>query len=221
MSCGCNDNQPLPLGNCNPCQDCPPPNALNLPSCIGGESCEDLLLTDCVEYIGPNLPALAILNKDRITDILVKLHKTINALLPSPIALRSYTATNTGASTSPALIVTYLGLGPVYTSVQGALGTSTTITVGSTTNLLPGMTLNVISGIGQFASGTTVSSITNSTQFVASSAPTIALSGGQTVITGTGSLNQIFSITVPYGTSQSFNAFTGSPVIVVGTGTIV
>lgn len=211
-----------PNNPCNPCADCPPAPALNLPACPGGEPCEEVSKVDCVSFVGPNLPALGILNGDRLLAILTKLHKVINPLLNTPVPLVSYTATNTGTTAPIApLVVTYLGLGPVYTSTAGATSSGSTITVGSTTGLSAGMTVQVIAGTGAFASNTTVSSVSNSTTFVVSQAPTTALSGGATVIKATGSDHQIFTITVSSGTPQTFIAFAGSPVKVSGTGTIV
>jgi hypothetical protein len=74
--------------------------------------------------------------------------------------------------------------GVVYTSSAGATSSGKTITVSSTTGLVPGMVLNVTTGTGAFTFGTTVVSVTDSTTFVVSSAPTTALSGGATVVTG-------------------------------------
>jgi hypothetical protein len=71
-----------------------------------------------------------------------------------------------------------------YTSAAGATNVGATITVGSTTNLAVNQLLNVISGTGAFAYGTFVQSITNSTTFIASAAPTTNLSASA-VITGT------------------------------------
>ena len=218
MSCGCNDT-PLPLGNCNDgCADCPPTNAINLTPCVKGEVCEEIIGTDCAKFIGANLPALGILDGDRLTTILTKLHKVVNSVLLTPITLANYTATST--TTTP-MVVRYLGLGPVYTSAVGATSSSTTITVGSTTGLVVGMTLEVTAGTGTFAANTTVASITNTTTFVASQAPSVALSGGATVIKATGSTHTIYTTSVVQGTPQTFKAFVGSPVKVSGTGTIV
>lgn len=218
MSCGCNDTS-LPLSNCNDgCADCSPSNAVNLPPCPGGEACDEIAYADCIKFSGPNLPALGIANGDRLITVLTKLHKVLNGLVTPTIPLISYTATST--TTTP-LVVSYLGLGPVYTSTAGATSTSATITVGSTTGLAIGMTLEVVSGTGAFAAGSTVLSITNGTTFVASAIPTTALSGGATVIKATGSSHQIFNISVVQNAPQTFKAFTGSPVKVSGTGTIV
>ena len=218
MSCGCNDS-PLPLGNCNDgCADCSPTNAVNLPPCIGGEACDEIAYTDCIKFAGPNLPALGITNGDRLITVLTKLHKVLNTLIEPIIPLVSYTATST--TTTP-LVVSYLGLGPVYTSTPGATSSNATITVGSTTGLVIGMTLEVTAGIGAFAPGTTVLSIVNTTSFVASAVPSTALSGGATVITATGSDHQIFTISATQGAPKALKAFAGSPVKVSGTGTIV
>jgi hypothetical protein len=218
MSCGCNDTS-LPLVNCNDgCADCPPSNAINLPPCVGGEPCDEILYTDCVKFTGPNLPALGISNGDRLLTVLTKLHKVVNSLLQPSVLLTSYVATST--TTTP-LVVSYLGLGPVYTSTAGAISSGATITVGSTTGLVAGMTLEITAGVGAFAANSTVLSVPTPTTFVASAVPTTALSGGATVIKATGTNHQIFNISVVQGTPQSFKAFVGSPVKVSGTGTIV
>lgn len=211
----CPDNTP-----CNPCAEClPAPTPL--PDCVGGEPCEEVSKADCVSYVGPNLPALGILNGDRLQSVLTKLHKVINPLIAQPIPLATYTATNTGTGGSvPPLVVTYLGLGPVYTSAPGATSASTTITA-STTGLAVGMTVEVIAGVGAFPANTTVASITSTTSFTVSQAPSTPLSGGATIIRATGSNHQIFTVNVAVGNPQSFKAFVGSPVKVSGTGTIV
>lgn len=226
MSCGCTHTP-----SCNPCCTCPPEVSYTYPTCTGGEVCEEVSDSQCVGYGNsansslnkkPHLPALGVLNGDRLQTILLKLHKRINPLLATPIPIANHTATNT-ATTAPIapFVVTYLGLGPVYTSAAGATGSGTTITVGSTTGLVAGMTLQVVSGTGAFAANTTVVSVTNATTFVISAVPTTALSGGATVIRGTGTDHQIFTINVVAGTPQTFAAFVGSPVAVSGTGTIV
>ena len=218
MSCGCNDT-PLPLGNCNDgCADCSPTNAVNLPPCVGGEACDEIAFTDCVKFAGPNLPALKILNGDRLITVLTKLHRVLNGLITPTIPLVSHVATST--TTTP-LVVSYLGLGPVYTSTAGATSSGATVTVGSTTGLVVGMTLEVTAGLGAFAANSTVLSVPTSTTFVASAALTTALSGGASVVTATGSDHQIFNISVTQGTPKAFKAFVGSPIKVSGTGTIV
>lgn len=209
----------LPLANCNPCETCPPTNAVNLPPCPpDSEPCEEVVYAECTKYKGPNLPALGVSYNDRFDTVLTKLHKAINDLLDPAIARISYTAT---ATTATPYVVTYLDLGPVYTSTAGATSSGSTITVGSTTGLVAGMTLQVTAGIGAFTPGTTVLTVTNTTQFTASQAPATPLSGGATVIKGLGSDHTIFKITVAQGTPQSFTAFTGSPQAISGTGTIV
>lgn len=217
MSCGCYNNT-LPLVNCNPCADCPPTNATNLPPCIDGEPCEEVLGVECSGYTGPNLPAFGIMNQDRLLTMLLKMHRIINPLLANPVPLASYTAT---ATTATPMVVTYLGLGPVYTSTAGATGSTTTITVGSTTGLAVGMSVEVIGGVGAFAPGTTVTSIPSTTTFVVSQAPSTALSGGASIVQATGSEHQIFTITVAQGSPKTFKAFAASPVKLSGTGTIV
>lgn len=218
MSC----NSPIP--DCIPCQDCPPSGVTyTLPTCPEGEKCVEVSKTDCVKYVGPNLPALEILNDDRLITILTKLHKVVNALKgQSAIGLQTYTATCTpAAGTTTPLVVRYLGLGPSYTSIPGAVGSGTTITVSSTTGLSVGMTVEVISGVGAFAAGTTVTAVVNTTSFTVSAAPTTALSGGASVVRATGAEHKIFEITVLPNAPQTFKAFITSPVKVSGLGTII
>lgn len=217
MSC----NSPIP--DCIPCQDCPPAGATYIYSnCVNGEKCEDIYGSECVNYKGPHLPALGILNNDRLITILTKLHKVVNVLKGvGATPIQQYTATCTPATgTTTPFVITYLGLGPVYTSTPGAAGTTTTIVVGSTTGLIAGMTLEVVSGIGTFAANTTVVTIVNGTTFTISAPLTTALSNNA-VIKGTGSDHQIFNLTVQPNAPQTFKAYAGSPVVVSGTGTIV
>lgn len=89
------------------------------------------------------------------------------------------------------------GGGAAYISAAGATSSGTTVTVGSTTNLFVGMGLAVTAGTGTFAAGSIVTSITSSTQFVVSVAPTVALSGGASVVAG------IWPLSVILGTQIS------------------
>jgi hypothetical protein len=63
------------------------------------------------------------------------------------------------------------------TLLTAGSGSGTTITVANTAGLTVGSVVTVIGGAGVFALNTTVSSITNATQFVVSAAPTTALAG--------------------------------------------
>jgi hypothetical protein len=210
------------MSNCG-CQNAPIATVtlttagLVLPPCAEGEACEEILYSDCVPYQGANLPALGINNGDRLTTVLTKLHKKINSMMNTPIAVATYVAT----ATTGTMLVRYLGLGPVYKSTVGATSSSTTVTVGSTTGLEIGMTVEVTAGTGQFAPNTLVLSITNSTSFIISQAPITPLSGTTTTLSGYGSEHKIFDISVVAGTPQSFKAFIGSPIKISGTGTIV
>lgn len=70
----CNDHTGLPLANCNECQDCQETNAIGLPDCPpSSEACEDLLYSNCVKYVGPNLPTLGITSGMRLKEALVAL----------------------------------------------------------------------------------------------------------------------------------------------------
>jgi len=183
-----------------------------LPDCINGESCEDIQAADCVVYKGPNLPSIGVSNNDRIKDILIKIYKSLNSTvvtktytilvndsqtstkveyldanetLASSIVAAGNTTTICAIENTPQLMygTGFLVKGPiVYTSSAGATSNSTTVTVASTTGLVAGQTIFVYSGTGSFPSGTTVSSVTNSTTFVVSQAPTIALTGSNAII---------------------------------------
>lgn len=217
MSCGCNDTS-LPLQNCDPCQNCPPTNAVNLPPCPpNSEPCEEIVYADCTVYDGPNLPALGILDGDRLTSILTKLHRVLNGLIVPPVPYASHTVCATG--TAP-YCLTYLGLGPVYTSTGAATNSGTTITVGSTTGLQVGMTVEVIAGTGSFPTNTLVTAVPTATTFTVSQAPLVALGGAGTRVKATGKVHTIYNVCVPANTCQSICAFVGSPVVLSGTGTI-
>jgi formylglycine-generating enzyme required for sulfatase activity len=71
-----------------------------------------------------------------------------------------------------------------YVSAAGATSASTTITVTSTAALRVGMPVAVTAGTGAFSAGTVVTAIANATTFTVSGAPSTALSGGATVVTG-------------------------------------
>lgn len=209
MSCGSN------LPDCLPCQDCPPAVTTPIPNCPQGEKCEEITDADCLQYLGPNLPALTITNKDRLVNILTKLHQVVNVLNGNnAVGLQTYVATSTSATP---MVVTYLGLGPVYNS--GATSSGSTITVPSTTGLRVGMTVEVVSGTGAFATNTVVTGIPSATTFTVSQAPTTALTSGA-IVRATGTEHQIFTITVAQNAPQTFKAFGGSPVLLSGTGTI-
>lgn len=200
--------------SCVPCGDCLP-TSTPLAPCIGGELCEEVLFSECVGYQGPNLPSLDIVNGERLSSMLFKLNKAFNNL--SPVALVSHTAT---ATTATPMVVTYLGLGPVYQSTSGAVGSTTSITVGSTTGLSAGMLIEVVAGVGAFPPNTSVVSVDSGTTFTVSAAPSTALTGLTTVVRATGTDHQAFTISVIQNYPQSFTAFTGSAVKLSGIGTI-
>ncbi len=72
-----------------------------------------------------------------------------------------------------------------YVSAAGATSSGTNITVTDTANLKAGMIPVVTAGTGTFAAGTVITSITNTTVFVVNNAPSVALSGGASVVTVT------------------------------------
>jgi hypothetical protein len=69
-----------------------------------------------------------------------------------------------------------------YTSAAGATSASTVITVGSTTGLAVGMIPTISAGVGTFAADTVITAVNSSTTFTVNNAPSVALSGGATVV---------------------------------------
>ena len=198
--------------SCNPCNDCPPEVSYTLPDCPDGESCEEILNANCVKYTGPNLPSIGVSSGERLKSVLIKIYKSINSAVATKtytilvnssqssttveyldanevLATQTVTAGNTATicaiENTPQVMsgTGFLIKGPiVYTSSQGATSNGTTITVASTTGLIAGQTVFVYSGTGAFAANTTVSSVTNATTFVVSTAPTTALTGTAAII---------------------------------------
>lgn len=204
----------------HPCVPCNcPPEYLNtlLPVCNDPEFCEQMGFTECIKYQGPNLPALGILNNDRLTTVLTKLHSVVNGLISPTVPIVNITFTST---TTVPFVVTYLGLGPRVVTTPGATNTTNTITVNSTTGIQAGMQVRVVSGVGAVAAGTTVSSITNTTTLVLSANPTTSF-GVDTVLEFFGSVHTPYNLTVVQGTPVTVRGFQNSAVIISGTGTIV
>jgi len=76
-------------------------------------------------------------------------------------------------------------VGQNYVSAAGATSSGTTITVSNTAGLRVGMPVFVTAGTGAFpTTGSVVTAITNSTTFTVSVAPSSALTGGASVVTG-------------------------------------
>ena len=74
--------------------------------------------------------------------------------------------------------------GPLtYTSAAGATSVTTVVTVVSTAGLVAGMVPTVSTGVGTFAANTRIVSVDSLTQFTVSAAPSVALSGGASVVT--------------------------------------
>lgn len=125
MSCGSN------IPDCAPCQDCPPSGVTyNLPDCPQGEKCEEVNQADCLAYKGPHLPAIGVLNNDRLSTILAKIHKKINEMASGGgTALINYTVTCTPPSgTTTPFKITYLGTNHQIMTATVVPGTPQTIT---------------------------------------------------------------------------------------------
>lgn len=65
-------NTPLPLENCNPCNDCPPMPAVLQP-CPGSEPCEELSNSGCIIHSGDNIVEGNIMPGERFDETLQKL----------------------------------------------------------------------------------------------------------------------------------------------------
>jgi len=76
-----------------------------------------------------------------------------------------------------------------YTSAAGATSTGAVITVTTTAGLVAGMKPRITAGVGTFAADTVITQINSGTTFTVSIVPTVALSGGATVVTGTFDMN--------------------------------
>lgn len=121
------------------------------------------------------------------------------------------------------------GSGYKIFGLTGASSSGTTVTVADTAGIQPGMVITKVSGTGTILANTTVVSVTNSTQFVISETPSVALSaaaiqladtvtisaasigGGEYTKTATGTSGQT-TITV----SNNTNLLVGQ--VVTGTG---
>lgn len=84
-----------------------------------------------------------------------------------------------------------------YQSAAGATSSGTTITVADTVGLVAGAIPTITAGTGTFAAGTVVTSVTDATHFVVNNAPSVALSGGATVVTVVPSV--AFTVTTAIG----------------------
>lgn len=92
---------------------------------------------------------------------------------------------------------------PVSLTSTGA-NAGTTINVVSTTGVQPGMGVTITAGAGTLAANTTVVSVTNSTQFVVSAAPGVALDATTVLSVGVGTTIENFVntwLTAAQGTS--------------------
>lgn len=132
----------------------------------------------------------------------------------------AFGAINAQVQTNNNIVVTITGnvVETDYVSAAGATSAGTTITVTSTSGLAVGMIVRVTAGAGTFATATYVTSITNSTTFVVSAAPTVALSGGTSVITAQGALLRggVWNSVVIYPTSSGLSitgSIVGAPLI--------
>lgn len=75
-----------------------------------------------------------------------------------------------------------------YTSVAGATSVSTLVTVSTTAGLLAGMVPVVTAGVGTFAANTIITEVNSPTTFTVSVAPSVALSGGASVVKASGNV---------------------------------
>jgi hypothetical protein len=152
---------------------------------------------------------------------------TLAAGVTTVIAVNSATTFTVSQAPTVALAGTNVfilsGGGTAYTSVAGATSSSTTVTVTTTANLQVGMMVMVVAGTGTFATSTTVTAVNSTTTFTVSTAPSVALSGGASIVVGTWSLQTILGPQISgtvggAGTYYVYPQQTVSSTSITGTG---
>jgi hypothetical protein len=105
-----------------------------------------------------------------------------------------------------------IGDAAAYTSAAGATSAGAVITVGSTTGLAAGMIPTVSAGVGTFAANTRILAVTSATTFTVSAAPSVALSGGLTVVEAgfTETIQSVWPDLTSASTTQQYWVKTGS-----------
>lgn len=138
---------------------------------------------------------------------------TLGAGITTVTAVNSSTTFTVSVAPSVALAGTNTfilsGGGVVYTSAASATSSGATITVTTTTNLAVGMMVMVTAGTGTFASATRVTIINSATTFTVSASPSVALSGGASVVVGTWPLQTVLGtqISGTVGGAGTYNVF--------------
>lgn len=105
-----------------------------------------------------------------------------------------------------------IGDSAAYTSAAGATSAGAVITVGSTAGLAAGMIPTVSAGVGTFAANTRILAVTSATTFTVSAAPSVALSGGLTVVEAgfTETIQSVWPDLTSASTTQQYWVKTGS-----------
>lgn len=100
-----------------------------------------------------------------------------------------------------------------YTSAAGAVSTGAVITVNSTSGLVAGMTPAITAGVGTFAANTVILSVDSATTFTVSAVPSVALSGGATVVTASAgvAIQSVWPDLTSASTTQKYWIKTTSP----------
>lgn len=138
---------------------------------------------------------------------------TLGAGITTVIAVNSATTFTISVAPSVALSGTNTfilsGGGVVYTSAAGATSSGSVVTVTTTANLAVGMMVIVTAGTGTFASATRVTVINSATTFTVSASPSVALSGGASVVVGTWPLQTVLGtqISGTVGGAGTYNVF--------------
>jgi len=103
----------------------------------------------------------------------------------------------------------------IYTSAAGATSSSALVTVTNTANLVVGMGVIVTSGVGTFVPGSLVTNINSTTTFTVSVAPSVALSGGASIVVGTFPLTTYISsqLTGAAGGAGTYSIFPAQNVV--------
>lgn len=101
-----------------------------------------------------------------------------------------------------------------YVSAAGATSSGTVVTVTSTTGLVVGQGVTVTAGVGAFAANTIVTAVTSATTFTVSATPSTPLSGGASVVTGTGlAVDVMLGFAEGWFSDAAGTIATGLPVI--------
>lgn len=114
MSCGCHNTDPCPSTTTT---------STTIRPYLNEEPCDEIVLTRCVEYSGPNLPCIGIVTGDNLDVILDKLNLVFCDLLPPTTTTNSNTTSTTtiNSGTCEGLSITNIN-NPEIATLLGSQG---------------------------------------------------------------------------------------------------